>query len=194
LDDRNEVLLRSAVKTSVAGIVLLFRPTQKLASRLGWKLPAVTPPTRNWVTDWCVQDFSAGRIRYLLFANTASLYPVIVRARGVNTLESLVRAFEIGVRQTLKGTAGEGHLERWILPELSKVELGRIPGRSLLGSTNDFIRMAYFDLHEDGVSVEDTSRRLAQVPMTYLGFKSPDRVFPALKGAEYSAGLDQGPK
>lgn len=162
--------------------MLLIRPTQKFASRIGLKLPAVTPETRNWVADWCVQDFSVGRIRYILFVNTASLYPVLVHARGLNTLERLVRGFETGARLTLTGTPGESQLERWIVPELSKVELGRIPGRSLLGSTNDFIRMAYFCLHEDGASLEDTSRLLAQAPMSYLGFKSPDRVFPKLKG------------
>ena len=146
------------------------------------------PETTNWVADWCVQDFSAGRIRYLLFVNTASLYPVIVHARGLNSLDRLVNAFETGLRQTLQGTLAENHLKRWILPELSKVELGRIPGRSLLGSTNDFIRMAYFHLHEDGLSLEETSRELAQAPMSYLGGKSPDRVFPKLKGAVYSGG------
>ena len=163
--------------------MLLLRPTQKLASKFGLKVPAVTPETRNWVADWCVQDFSAGRIRYLLFVNTASLYPVVIRASGVNSLDRLVGAFETGVRQTLTGTPGMSHLERGILPELSNVALGRIPSRSLLGSTNDFIRMAYFHLHEDGLSLEETSRELAQAPMSYLGGKSPDRVFPKLKGA-----------
>jgi hypothetical protein len=34
------------------------------------------------------------------------------------------------------------------------------------------------------MSLEDASRNLAEAPMGYLGGKSPDRVFPTLKGPE----------
>lgn len=162
--------------------MFLLRPTQKLARRLGLQIPATLPEVKNRLADWCAQDFQAGRIRYLLFVNTASLFPVIVPARGVTTLGRLMRAFDDGAKLTLQRTPWMSQFDRWIAPELSEVQLGRIPGRSLLGSTNDFIRMACFYLHEDGVSPEETSVHLARAPMGYLGMNSPDRVFPKLKG------------
>jgi hypothetical protein len=140
------------------------------------------PNVQNYVADWCVQDFRAGATRYLLFVNTPSLFPVIIHARGLNTLPRLVRAFAEGLEATLESMPGMSQYERWIAPELSDVELGRVPGRSLLGSTNDFIRMAYFHLHEDGCSIVETSRELACAPMGYLGMSSPDRAFLTLKG------------
>jgi hypothetical protein len=163
--------------------VFVLRPTQKLAKILGLLVPATTPEVRNYVADWCVQDFKVGRIRYLLFVNTASLLPVIVHARGANELSTLMSVFAEGLKLTFEGTPWTAQLQRWILPELSNVQLGRIPGRSLLGSTNDFIRMACFHLQE-GDSLEQTSRSLAKAPMGYLGMNSPDRVFPKLRGRE----------
>jgi len=162
--------------------MLTLRPTQKLARRLHLQVPATTPEVQNRVADWCVQDFYAGRTRYLLFVNTPSLFPVIIPARGLNTLDRIIRGFGDGLKLTLKGTPWMSQFDRWIAPELSTTQLARIPGRSLLGSTNDFIRMAYFYLHEDGCSPVKTSRGLARAPMNYLGMNSPERVFPQLKG------------
>ena len=161
--------------------VFTLRPTQKLAQRLRLPIPASTPNIQNYVADWCVQDFRAGRTRYLLFVNTPSLLPLIVHARGLNTLDGLIRGFVEGFKITWEGTPWMSQFDRWIAPELPTVQLGRIPGRSLLGSTNDFIRMAYFHLHEDGRSPAKTSRELACAPMGYLGMNSPERVFLTLK-------------
>lgn len=162
--------------------MLTLRPTQKFARRLGLQLPSTTPNVQNYVADWCVHEFSAGRIRYLLFVNTPSLLPVIIPARGINNLDRLVGGFADGLKLTLEGTPGMDQFERWIAPELSAAQLGRIPGRSLLGSMNDLVRLAYFYLHEDKVPLVETSRALARAPMSYLGMNSPDRVFLTLKG------------
>jgi hypothetical protein len=162
--------------------VFTLRPAQKLARRLRLQIPATTPDVQNYVADWCVQDFCAGPTRYLLFVNTPSLFPVVIHARGLNTLDRLIRGFAEGFKLSWDGTRWMSQFERWIAPELSTMQLGRIPGRSLLGSTNDFIRMAHFHLKDDGCSPAETSRVLADSPMGYLGMNSPDRVFPKLKG------------
>jgi hypothetical protein len=162
--------------------VFTVRPTQKLARQLRLQIPKTTPDVQNYVADWCVQDFRAGRTRYLLFVNTPSLFPVIIHARGLNTLDLLIRGFAEGFKLSCEGTRWMSQFERWIAPELSTVQLSQIPGRSFLGSTNDFIRMAHFHLHEDGCSPAETSRLLADAPMGYLGMNSSDRVFQKLKG------------
>jgi hypothetical protein len=153
------------------------------ARRLKLQLPPATPNVQNYVADWCVHEFSVDRIRYLLFVNTPSLFPMIIPARGIKHLDHLREDFAEGLKLTLEGTPGMAQFDRWIAPELSATQLGRIPGRSLLGSMNDFIHLAYFYLHEDKVPLVETSRALARVPMSYLGRNSPDRVFPTLKGA-----------
>jgi len=156
-----------------------LRPTQKLARRLGLPKAPGFPVVTNRIADWCVQDFQVGRYRYLLFANTASLLPVVVHARGAVDAATLLAAFVSGFDAAMRGRPGFGQFERWIEPELSQVQFASVPGRSLLGSTNDFIRMAWFHLAE-GDSPAQCSQRLARAPMGFLGMNSPERVFPKL--------------
>jgi len=161
--------------------VFTLRPTLKLARKLRISIPDKQAVVQNPVADWCVHDFSAGR-RYYLFVNTPSLFPVIVPARGLKTLDGLVRAFLEELKLISRGSPlQERQFERWIEPELSTLQLARIPNRSIMGSMNDFTRMARFHLTEDGDAPVAASRRLARAPMGYLDMDSPDRVFPKLK-------------
>lgn len=175
-------IVLACAPSSLITLVFTLRPTQKLARRLRLQIPTTMPDVQNYVADWCVQDFRAGPTRYLLFVNTPSLFPVIIHARGVNTVDRLIRGFAEGFKLSWEGTPSMKQFDRGIAAELATMQLGRVPGRSLLGSTNDFIRMAYFHLHEDGCSPAETSRALADAPMGYLGMNSPDRVFLKLNG------------
>jgi hypothetical protein len=60
-----------------------------LARRLGIAVPATAPVVTNRVADWCAHEFRVSRYRYLIFCNTASLYPVVMAARGVTDGEKL---------------------------------------------------------------------------------------------------------
>ena len=63
--------------------MLTIRPTKILARRLGIELPKAPPVVTNRVADWCAHEFRVARYRYLIFCNTASLYPVVMMATGV---------------------------------------------------------------------------------------------------------------
>lgn len=162
--------------------MLTIRPTKMLARRLGIELPDAPPVVTNRVADWCAHEFRVSRHRYLIFCNTAALYPVVAYARGVTDDHSLIERLVEALKLNFEGTELDSHYRRWITPELAVVQWAPIPGKSILGSMNDLIFMAKCHLEDDELSSVEVSRRLAEAPMSALGMNSPDRVFPTLGG------------
>ena len=162
--------------------MLTIRPTKMLARRLGIELPATPPAVSNRVADWCAHEFRTQRFKYLIFFNTASLYPVLTYARGVTDDHELIERLTEAMKLNLEGTKLEFQYQRWIAPELAAVQWAPIPDRSIMGSMNDLILMAKYHLKYEGDSPVELSRKLAQAPMSMLGMRSPDRVFPTLGG------------
>jgi len=162
--------------------MLTVRPTKTLARRLGFDVPQVPPLVANRVADWCVHEFRSGRFRYLIFCNTASLFPVVTHARGVVDDHTLIERLVSALKLMLVGGEVELQFQRWIEPELSEVQWAPIPDRAILGSINDMISMAKYALAQRDDSPVELSRWLAQSPMSVLGGHSPDRIFPTLVG------------
>lgn len=162
--------------------MLTIRPTKMLTRRLDLELPVTPPTVRNRVADWCAHEFRVGRFRYLIFCNTASLYPVVTLARGVVDDHTLIERLVAGLRMALAEGKLAFQFERWIVPELPAVQWAPIPDRSILGSINDMIAMAKYSLQHRDESPVELSRWLAESPMSALGMNSPDRVFPTLTG------------
>ena len=162
--------------------MLTIRPTKMLARRLGIGLPAVPPVITNRVADWCAHEFRVSRYRYLMFCNTASLYPVVTYAKGVRDDHSLIERLVETLKLNLTGTELEFQFQRWIVPELAAVQWAPIPGRSVLGGMNEMISMAKYSRQHRDEPPGELSRWLAETPLAPLGMNSPKRVFPTLGG------------
>jgi hypothetical protein len=161
--------------------MLTIRPTKMLARRLGIELPAAPPVVTNRVADWCAHEFRVSRHRYLIFCNTASIYPVVMMARGVTDGPKLAARLLGGLQTCLRGGELEAQFQRRILIERPIIQWAPIPDRSLLGSINELIFLAQCALRDNPATTPPMlSRWLARVPMSALGMNSPDRVFPAL--------------
>ena len=87
--------------------MLTLRPTKMLAKRLKLTVPPTPPPVANRVADWCVHEFRDGRFRYLMFCNTASLYPVVMPGRGVTDDHVLIHSLIEGLKNVMSGKAME---------------------------------------------------------------------------------------
>lgn len=172
--------------------MLTIRPTKILARRIGLRVPEITPPVVNQVADWCAHEFRAGRFRYLIFCNTASLYPVVAPARGVTDEATMIERLRDTLKLNLVGEDLEFQFVSKIAPELGDVQWAPIPGRSILGSINEMIFMAKDSLLHREASPVELSRWLAESPMSALGWKSPDQVFPSL-GSGNAKGPDAPP-
>ncbi len=160
--------------------MLTIRPTKMLARRLGIELPKAPPVVTNRVADWCAHEFRVSRHRYLIFCNTASLYPVVMMASGVTDGPKLAARLMGGLQTCLRGGELEIQFQRRIVVEGPFIQWAPIPGRSILGSMNDLILMAKYHLEYRDMSPAELSRKLAKAPMSALGMNSPDRVFPTL--------------
>ena len=139
------------------------------------------PVVTKRVADWCAHEFLVSRRRYLIFCNTASLYPVVTEARGVTDQDALVKCLMTALRLNLADGPHAYAYERWIAPGGTEVQWAPIPDRSVLGSINDLIFAAKWGL-VDGKSPAELSGWLARTPLSVLGMNSPDRVFPKIAG------------
>ncbi len=153
-----------------------------LARRLGIDVPAVPPPVTNRVADWCAHEFRVSRHRYLIFCNTASLYPVVMMSTRVTDGPKLAARLMGGLQTCLRGGALEAQFQTRILVEEPVIQWAPIPGRSVLGSINELVFAAKIGLESRDYGPEELSRWLAKTPMMALGGNSPGRVFPALGG------------
>lgn len=159
--------------------MLTIRPTKMLAKKLGIILPDSPPPVASRLADWCVHEFSFERQRWLMFCNTASLYPVVAKGRGVVDGETLGRRLGGMLGEVLKEN---GSPSQWALiePQLHEAQWAPIPGRSVLGVINEMIFLACAHLEDKSMTPAKLAHRLAKTPLTTLGMNSPDRVFPTL--------------
>ena len=157
-----------------------LRPTKKLARQLGLTIPAEPPPVVSRVADWCAHIFPLGDEPWLIFCNTASLYPVFASSAGVTDGESLVRRAGGMILQVLRDNRHS--LQADILErELTQYQWAPIPGRSVLGSINELIWLgeAWFD--DDALTPAVLSDQLGKTPMSALGMNNPTRAFTTLR-------------
>jgi len=159
--------------------MLTLRPTKMLAKRLKLEVPTVPPPVANRVADWCVHEFRESRYRYLIFCNTASLFPIVLQGKGMTDDHDLIMRFSDGVRMVMGGTELEFHYQRWIAPELGTVQYAPVPDKAVLSSVNELVMQARYGMDKSPVEL---SRWLAETPMKAIGHNFPDRAFRALRG------------
>jgi uncharacterized protein DUF6933 len=57
---------------------MIFRLTQKLASKIHVRLSRCLTPAENPFADWTGHLFTADRAQYIIVANTVSLYSVVM--------------------------------------------------------------------------------------------------------------------
>jgi hypothetical protein len=160
--------------------MLTLRPTKMLARRLEIEVPPVAPPVTNHVADWCVHEFRAGRFRYLIFCNLASIFPLVTFARGVTDETTLIRHFCRTAQLQLEDSPYAFSYQRWIAPEVLCAQFAPIPDRAVLGTINDLVYSAKIMLAAGDLSPVELSQLLARTPLSLLGMNSPNRVFPQL--------------
>lgn len=161
--------------------VLTLRPTKKLARQLGLRIPPVAPVVKSRVADWCVHTFQMGKEPWLIFCNTASLYPVFAKGLGVTDDEILIRR-TVGMVLLVLRENGYSTQAKIIEHELTLgVQWAPIPDRSVLGSINDFVRVSDFHFDDPNLTPAILSQRLGITPMTTLGKNDPARAFATLR-------------
>ncbi len=159
--------------------VLILRPTLELATRLKLDPLCDLPLAGQPIADWCVRDFKCGRIAYLMFSNTVSLFSFVTPRRGVTNAKSLRTTFATAIHQNLDRVEhGQQHASG-ILAALTDCQFSRCYDRSVISSINDLMQMTKVHL-EYGDTIAMITPRLNQTPMSLLNMDHPARRFAGL--------------
>jgi hypothetical protein len=146
---------------------MIFRLSQKVAAKIKEPNLQTMPPDMDPFADWHVGMFIHERLQYLIFVNSASLFTVVLRGAGVKDFELLYISFRSVMLDVLK-EAGAPHLfDRIFNTENRSITPAKATDRHLIGSMNDQVKMAKYDLDED-MPIGDIITRLNKVPMRRL--------------------------
>jgi len=151
-----------------------------LARQLGVAIPAVPPPVPSRVADWCAHTFRHRTRNWLIFCNTASLYPVLAHARKVTDGETLVRRAG-GMALEVLQKNGFPDQARILDAQLTDFQFGPVPDRSVLGSINELVWLAGLRLDAPDLVPWTLSQHLGRTPMSALGMNSPAKALASLK-------------
>ena len=159
--------------------MLILRPTLKLAAKLKLDPLKDLPAANTRIADWCVRGFKCGRVSYLLFSNTYSLFSIVASQRGVTNAKTLRTAFATAVDQNLDRAEHGQHHASAILAAMADCQFSRCHDRAVLGSINELAWMAECHLAR-GDSDATTVSLINQAPMGLLDMDNPARRFAAL--------------
>jgi hypothetical protein len=164
--------------------VIVLRPTLKLAAQLALGPLADLPPTSDSPVDWCVRSFQVGRIPYLLFSNTPSLFSMVVRRRGVIDQKTMLQVLGTSLWHYLNATGHGDFFAKRVAPRFDACACARNRDRSIIGSMNDLAYMATAYLEPMDLDIVEVHRRLNSAPMGALHMDSPSKVFTAMGVSE----------
>lgn len=148
---------------------------------MGFTPSPVLPIDANPFTDWTAHLFRADRTQYILIANTASLYSVVMYGRGITDDSVFLKSVMETIVDNLRHNGFSFIAERLIFKSTFKVYLSKSLNRAVTGSMNDLISQAKYYLEDEDVSPYDLSLKLNEMPFSYINHISPREAFSRLK-------------
>jgi len=155
---------------------MIIRLTQKLAKKLKVAPAAALPRHPDPFADWAANLFTVQRTQYVLLTNSASLYSAIFYGRGITTADIFLEHALSALAKQLR-SAGFGVIfDQCITPLMREITFSKTGNRSLLGSMNDHVRCAGYDLEDPDESLQTAASRLNETPMGALKYRYPREV------------------
>jgi hypothetical protein len=124
---------------------------------------------------WSGHFFKIGRRSYVMFMNDAALYAIIIPAKGLQSLSSLLKAFI-----PLVASLWESHGASFDRENQSVIVLPRT-NRALIGSMTDAIRI-FRHIHEDNLNsgtetdIQKVETCLNGIPYKALKYEQPSKL------------------
>lgn len=163
---------------------MLFRLTQKLATKIKIGKRIEMPLEQNAFADWSGHIFVANRQQYILMSNTQSLYSCIMPGKGITNESKFVDAAIQRIEQSMDEDGLGKLFEKYVLPASQKFHFGKALNRSVTGSMNDHIIGA--KIYFEDKDLNEVGRCLNQTPLSALRdeegrkYNSPDRAIKLL--------------
>ena len=160
---------------------MILHLSKQLADRLKCPVSLQGMPVlqAGRIDAWSGHCFRIGRVEHIIMMNDASLYTILLPARGLTSMNLFLKSFLPRVSDVWHRFGAEFD------PHHQEVIVLKRTNRSLIGSMNDAIQATKFhfeyireEVHEFGPI--DIEERLNMVPYKALQYKAPCKLLPEL--------------
>ena len=168
---------------------MIFRLTQKLATKIKAGRLCESPLDENPYADWSCNLFTAGRTQYILVSNTASLYSCVMHGKDITDDSRFIERMLSTIRDFMGDDGQAFAYQQFIAPTSGSVTFAKSLNRSVTGSMNDLIKFAKHWLAEDDLSPHDVGFKLNDILLSALattkaqGYGKPNEAFKAMLGS-----------
>lgn len=147
--------------------------TEKLRDKLHLPAlgPAVSPPALYHC--WYAKVFTAHRVQYILTANTACLFCVVMPGRGITDGDRYLMEFLPGLREHLDALGVEDAYPTLCGQGDVSFDIVRANDKSVVQSVNNLAAYATRWLAREDVGPRDVTKRLNELPLKTLGYRTP---------------------
>lgn len=160
---------------------MIFRISQKLGKKIKVIPQKAIPNCENPFADWSAHLFTAMRAQYIIITNTQSLYSIVMHGQGITDDSTFIDRALSAMREFMKSDGFQFQYERFIVPEASTVSFSKNTNRPVIGSINDLIFQAKYELIERGMSPHEVSLRINSTPLSTLNYFKPKETFGTMK-------------
>jgi hypothetical protein len=164
---------------------MIFRLSQKLATKLHeTALPSV-PLDENPYADWSANLFTTDRTQYIIVTNTRALYSVVMFGKGIIDYSIFIDRALGALREFMEDDGLGFVYQRIIAPTSGNVRFAKALNRTVTGSINELVKCATFYLEDGETSPFEVGFKLNDVPLSALAvgkrdYGKPNEVFKAL--------------
>ena len=144
------------------------RCTRKLLGKLKVKPDPSLPTPTTKLGDWYASTFNVGWNRLVLCTSERTLLPVLVPIAGPD----LPGKLKVALGKMLKSIGVPATLVEEELRQMSELTVGKAASLGVLGSMQDFKRMARFAVPEEP-SLLRVALELAEAPCGPMQYRSP---------------------
>lgn len=171
---------------------MIFRLSQKLATKLKIAPKDALPLDPNPLADWTANLFRAERTQFVILTSTASLYTSLMYGRAIGDDSQFIERALDCVREFMSDDGLGFIYQRFIAPASASVSFSKALNRSVTGSMNDLVLHAKMWLTEGDLSPHDTSCKLNQIPLSPIGYRYPREALKELGSDLNPFGTSQG--
>ncbi len=165
---------------------MIFRLSQRLATKLKERNLPAAPLDENPYADWSAHLFTADRTQYIIVANTTALYSVVMFGKGITDYSEFISRALSSLREFMEDDGQSFVYQRFIAPTSGSVRFAKALDRSVTGSINELVKFAKGWLETGDVSPYETGFRLNDVLLSALapskkdGYGKPKEAFKTL--------------
>lgn len=161
---------------------MIFRPTQRLCTKIKAGPLFEAPLHNNPYADWSARLFTVDRAQYVLLTNTPSLYSLLMPGRGITEETAFLDHAIEAMRHYMQDDGLSLLFTNFIVPAAGAVSFHKPLSRSVTGSMNEMVFEAKYFMSSGEVSLFDVNERLNETPYSSLKFAFAREAFKRLGG------------